>query len=103
MVIFSLGLIYQEYFKIEKMISTARIEVQRPFCDGCSVGIKKELLLIEDISDVRLYPKDSLVTFNFLKINKLSSALNKLSDIGYPEKGERISMKQFNQLECGCS
>lgn len=83
------------------MIATARIEVQQHFCKNCSVFIKKELQMIEDVKNIRLYPKDSLITFSFLKADKLSAALNTLSRLGYPEKGERIDEALSKSL-CRC-
>ncbi len=82
--------------------SMARIKVEHPFCNNCSVCIKKELQEIEAITNIRLYPKESLVTFNFIKADKLSTALNILSDIGYPEKGERLFKEQFSNSVCRC-
>ncbi|SHG75553.1 hypothetical protein [Winogradskyella jejuensis] len=83
------------------MTSTARIEVQQSFCKNCSDCIKKELQVIEDVNNVRLYPKDSLITFNFFKADRLSAALNVLSRLGYPEKGERVDNSVFKTL-CRC-
>ncbi|GGI56424.1 hypothetical protein [Winogradskyella haliclonae] len=83
------------------MTSTAKIEVQQRFCKNCSVCIKKELQVIENIKNVRLYPKESLITFNFIKADKLSAALNVLSKLGYPEKGERIE-EEFSKSLCSC-
>ncbi len=81
------------------MTSTARIEVQGRFCKGCTKRIKKKLQLVNDINNIRFYPKESLITFNFLKANKLSIALNVLSEMGYPEKGERV---ESYKSKCVC-
>lgn len=83
------------------MIATAKIEVQQSFCNNCSVCIKKELQIIEDVKNIRLYPKESLITFNFIKADKLSAVLNTLSKLGYPEKGERVN-NVFQKSLCGC-
>ncbi|RZN84619.1 MAG: hypothetical protein EVB11_00790 [Winogradskyella sp.] len=83
------------------MTSTAKIEVQQSFCNSCSVCIKKELQVIENVKNVRLYPKESLIIFNFIKADKLSAVLNVLSRLGYPEKGERIE-KEFSKSLCRC-
>lgn len=80
----------------------ARVEVQQGFCDNCSVCIKKELQEIDEVNNVRLYPKESLITFNFMRANKLSAVLNMLSDIGYPEKGEKIFEEHFTKSVCSC-
>jgi len=101
---FFLGLICQEFFKMlagKNVAITARIEVQQRFCDGCSVCIKNELQEIDDINNVRLYPKESLITFNFTKAYKLSTVLNRLSEIGYYEVGETASKQQLLEI-CSC-
>jgi len=82
--------------------SMARIEVQKSFCDRCSLCIKKELQKVSDIKNIRLYPKDSTITFNFVKANKLSTVLNVLSDIGYSEKGEHVPKNQLYKSFCSC-
>lgn len=102
---YSLGLTYQEFFKMleERTIaSMARIEVQQSFCNTCSACIKKKLQDIKDLKNIRLYPRESLITFNFIKANKLSDALNILSEIGYPERGESMSFKQTPRSACQC-
>ncbi|WP_044401614.1 hypothetical protein [Lacinutrix sp. Hel_I_90] len=88
---------------VEKNKATmARIELQHHFCEGCSFCIKKELQKISNLSNIRFYPKESIVTFNFIKANALSNALNALSEIGYPEKGERINTERFSKSFCRC-
>ncbi len=88
---------------IEKSsVSTARIEVQQHFCDTCSIFIKRELQEIEEVKNIRLYPKDSLIIFNFANAYKLSVALNTLSEIGYCEKGEFVNNQRFKNGYCGC-
>jgi hypothetical protein len=84
------------------MTYTARIEVQNPFCQGCLVGIKNKLQCIDEVNNISLYPKNSLVIFNYMKATKLSEVLNVLSEIGYPEKGERESELQFPEDICSC-
>ncbi len=68
----------------------AKISVQQSFCNGCAAKIKDALLTIQDISNVSLYPEESLVVFNFVRANEISQALNKLTDLGYPEEGEIV-------------
>ncbi len=69
----------------------ARIQVQNNFCHECKRGIQTKLTEIQDVSNVRLYPEESLVVFNFIKANELSNVLNALTEMGYPETGERIA------------
>ncbi|NJB70144.1 copper chaperone CopZ [Saonia flava] len=80
----------------------ATVHVQNAFCQKCSSTIKKELLKIMDITNVYLYPTDSLVVFNFVKANELSTALNILTDLGYPPEGERINSKKPSITACNC-
>ncbi len=87
---------------LEKNKATiARIKVQQRFCDLCSANIKKELQDIDDVNNVRLYPKQSLIIFNFTKAYKLFTALNILSEIGYYEIGERINRPKMPEV-CNC-
>ena len=66
----------------------ARIEVQKSFCQDCGRKIRQELLKIEDINNVALYPESTMVVFSFFRANELSKALNVLTELGYPEVGE---------------
>lgn len=82
-------------------LSLAKIPVQNSFCGNCSTQIKTELLKIHDITNVQLYPSDSLVVFSFVKANELAMALNMLTALGYPPKGDRIANKHSLPL-CSC-
>jgi len=86
------------------MIKTgiARIYVQGNFCKSCGSSIKKELLKINDVSNVYVKPSTSLVVFSFVKANEISSAMNLLTTLGYPPKGEKPNhSKRFKPL-CFC-
>lgn len=85
---------------VESKVEIARIEVQQRFCESCAFLIKKELQQVGELRNIRLYPKASLITFNFNSANKLSRVLNTLSEIGYSEKGERLNDKC--QIFCSC-
>lgn len=80
----------------------ARIHVQNNFCESCKSSIQGKLTKIRDVSNVRLYPKESLVVFNFFKANELSDVLNALTEMGYPEKGERINQDIIESKMCLC-
>ncbi len=69
----------------------ARIQVQNNFCHQCKSSIQTKLTEIRDVSNVRLYPEESLVVFNFMKANELSDVLNALTEMGYPETGEKVN------------
>ena len=101
--IFSSALIFQGYSKMDRDMKTniARIPVQTSFGNLCSVTIKDALLSIKDITNVNLYPSDSLIVFNFIRANEISKALNVLTELGCPEEGEKVK----NDLEvpfCNC-
>ncbi|PWL38689.1 hypothetical protein DKG77_10600 [Flagellimonas aquimarina] len=97
-----LDLTFQEYFKTNPMkLSLAKIPVQNRFCRKCSSQIKSELLKIQDITNVNLYPTDSLVVFSFIKANELSVALNILTALGYPPQGDRVNAKFISPI-CSC-
>ena len=84
------------------MIKTgvARIYVQGSFCIDCGSSIKNELLKIEDLSNVYLKPEKSLIVFNFVKANEISKAMNLLTSLGLPPKGDRL--KNINALKGLC-
>lgn len=82
--------------------NTAKIPVQQSFCITCADTIRKALLDIQDISNVYLYPKESLIVFNFIRANEVSKALNVLSDLGYPERGEIVNRPNHPSFPC-CS
>lgn len=82
--------------------SLARIPIQQNFCENCSVRIKKGLKEINGITNIRLYPEESLVCFNFMSANTLSIALNILYDIGYTEKGDKSFIERLSNSNCGC-
>lgn len=83
--------------------NVAKIEVQKSFCKRCQLKIKEELQRIEHVAHVNLYPEHALVVFSFFKANELAIALNKLSELGYPEIGEIPSMiKNKEYAPCYC-
>lgn len=79
-----------EQYRVVTPVSMARIEVERSFCETCSKVIRQELESLDGIKNLRLYPRDLMITFNFYKAQDLSTLLNKLSFLGYPERGEAL-------------
>lgn len=79
----------------------AKITVQQSFCSCCSRKIKKELLKINDISNVRMYPIECLVIFNFIKADEVAAVLNVLTALGYPPKGE-VNKYMPKRIVCTC-
>ncbi len=86
------------------MIKTgiARIYVQGNFCNNCGSYIKKELLKINDVSNVYLRPRNSLIVFNFVRANEISNVMNLLTALGYPPKGENPSEIYKSESQCIC-
>jgi len=80
----------------------ARIYVEGSFCLNCLPTIKAELLKIDDISNVYMKPRRSLVVFSFVKANEISTAMNLLTSLGYPPKGDRIDKSQIFKSLCSC-
>lgn len=83
--------------------NVAKIEVQRSFCTRCQLRIKEELQKIEDIANVNLYPEYAMIVFSFFRANELAIALNKLTEMGYPEVGETPTPSQYHKnFNCSC-
>jgi len=80
----------------------ARIQVQNKFCMSCKNAIKSRLSEIKSISNIQLYVNESMIVFNFLKANELSDVLNLLTEIGYPEIGEKFNYKVIESKICLC-
>ena len=80
----------------------AQITVQNNFCLKCQHKIRKHLSAIEDISNVRLYPEDSLIVFNFIRANEIAKALNTLTELGYPPSSDLASGK-CQPAACSCN
>ncbi|GAB1858207.1 hypothetical protein MHTCC0001_30440 [Flavobacteriaceae bacterium MHTCC 0001] len=80
----------------------ARIFVQNRFCSSCIIPIKNKLMEVEHIKNVKLFPADSLVVFNFNRAHQISEVLNTLVAIGYPPEGDRISDCSIVQPLCSC-
>lgn len=85
-----------------QQIQRARFEVARSFCEGCANHISCRLQKIQGIKNVKLYPLETMVSFHFNRPNDLSNALNELTQMGYPEKGERISSLETCSFQ-GCT
>ena len=83
-----------------QLIQKAKFEVARSFCDSCSKHIANRLQDIDGIKNVRLYPLERVVSFHFNKPFDLSNALNELTTMGYPEKGEIIKGFETGSFKC---
>lgn len=73
-----------------QLIQKANLKIERSFCEICSIKISNRLKTITGIQNIRTYPLEAIISFHFEKPNDLSNALNELTELGYPEKGEII-------------
>ncbi len=82
--------------------SLARVIVQNPFCSNCITPIKKKIMEVDEVKNVRLFPSDSLVVFNFNRAHQISEVLNTLMALGYPPEGDQISSCNATKPLCSC-
>ena len=76
--------------KLRERLETLFLDLNRSRDLLCSKVIRQELVSLDGIKNLRLYPRDLMITFNFYKAQDLSTLLNKLSFLGYPERGEAL-------------
>lgn len=81
----------------------ARILVQNTFCINCIDHIKTKMMEVQHVSNVNLYPSDSLVVFNFARANQISEVLNTLTSLGHPPKGDYVNTKKSKLRHCRCA
>jgi hypothetical protein len=61
------------------------------------------MLEVQNVSNITLYPADSLVVFNFAKAHQISEVLNTLTALGYPPKGDCIKTENQKKSLCACT
>lgn len=66
----------------------AEIEIENLKCGGCAATIKKGILSLEGVKDVTIDVEKSIVTIASASEN-LEEIKSKLSQLGYPEVGDR--------------
>lgn len=81
----------------------ARIFVQNRFCSDCITPIKQKILEVKQVKNVMLFPRDSLVVFNFNRANQISEVLNTLVALGYPPEEDAIASASYVKPLCECS
>ncbi len=64
-----------------------KIEVENLKCNGCAGTIKKGLTNIEGVSNVTVDVENKTVEFEITSESVLDNVKQKLSKMGYPEKG----------------
>lgn len=70
-----------------------KIEVENLKCNGCAGTIKKGLNAIEGVSDLSVDIETKIVAFNS-EIETIATVKEKLSKMGYPEKGTGNSFQK---------
>ncbi|MFO7745718.1 MAG: heavy metal-associated domain-containing protein [Psychroflexus sp.] len=65
-----------------------KIIVQNLKCGGCANTISKNLITLEDISDINVNPEESSVAFRYTHESSLQSVEEKLKHLGYPVIGD---------------
>lgn len=81
----------------------ARIFVQNEFCIQCVHKAQTKMMGVQNISNVKVYPKDALVVFNFKKANAVSEIRNTLTSLGYPPLGDSMGNTSYKTLLCECA
>jgi len=82
--------------------SLARIFVQNPFCKGCISSLEKKVLQVDNVKHVRFFMKDSLIVFNFNRVNQVSEVMNILLTAGHPPQGDIVSNDFKINSHCNC-
>lgn len=67
------------------------IYIENLKCGGCAATIKKGVLSIENVTDVKVNVEDSLVTITS-STDVTETIKDKLSKMGYPEVGDKNTM-----------
>jgi len=83
--------------------SLARIYIQNSFCSNCIHTIKEKITnRVEGMSQIQLYPLESLIVFPFNAANQISEMINTLIDIGCYPVGETDPKSLFEITYCSC-
>ena len=66
----------------------SQIQIENLKCGGCATTIKRELLSIDEVTEVEVDMQNAIVSFTS-KNNVLKLVAEKLSKLGYPEVGTK--------------
>jgi copper chaperone CopZ len=78
------------------------IQIQNLKCVGCANTITKKLSSLADVSQIIVNNETSTVTFDYENENTIAKVNSVLSDIGYPEVGDKnaITTKAKSFVSC---
>lgn len=78
---------------------TYSIEVENIKCGGCMNSIQSGLLSIEGVNSVVIDKASEIITIE--TTSEIQPLLNKLSAMGYPQKGENSLLKKaISHVSC---
>lgn len=79
------------------------VHIQNLKCGGCASTITKNLNTLDDVSDVIVEVEDESVTFEYSDENTLHLVKEALAKLGYPEDGERNSLRDKAKSYISCA
>ena len=79
------------------------IKIQNLKCGGCVKTITKNLNTLQGIKNVLVHLENSTVTFDFESEDQLENVRNKLASLGYPQEGEKNSLKEKTKSFVSCT
>lgn len=79
------------------------VHIQNLKCGGCASTITKNLIALDDVSDVIVGVEDDSVTFDYSETHTLEVVKKVLADLGYPEDGERNSLTDKAKSYISCA
>ncbi|CAH0994334.1 hypothetical protein EMA8858_00443 [Emticicia aquatica] len=86
------------------MMKTEEIIIANLKCNGCASTIKKELMLLEGISNVAVDVEKNAVNVTYENIDR-SNITQKLYSLGYPEATEKngllLQLKSYGSCMIG--
>lgn len=81
----------------------AQFEIQNLKCHGCANSITSVVSKITGISEVRVNHDTKEIFFNYLKEEQADTVIRKLSELGYPKKGEINSLPTKAKSYVSCA
>ncbi|SHH31842.1 heavy-metal-associated domain-containing protein [Winogradskyella jejuensis] len=84
-------------------MGSTTLKIQNLKCGGCANTIVTQLLKIEGISGVIVNNETDEVSLNFELDTQLESVTKKLSDLGYPLKGEANTLPKKAKSFVSCA
>ncbi|WP_282044405.1 heavy-metal-associated domain-containing protein [Winogradskyella flava] len=82
---------------------TKALRIQNLKCGGCANTIITQLSKLNGISDVTVDNETDEVSFSYATTPEFEAAKKKLSDLGYPVKGETNSLPKKAKSFVSCA